>query len=315
MSENLPDPDLSEIQEAMSPYVVERFALDDPEWQRIRRTRARKWRNRVLSRHLFGWMPDTRSLPAFLRGRRTQNYVRSSYEVTWSTHTWPETTSPVSNRQLSMVEWQNEGMKVRHGGVARAHLLVLARMVSGLQPRSVLEVGCGNGRNLFVLAGLCPDADWHGIDLTEAGIARAQAVQRDRRLPDPIREFAPLPVGDDTAFRRIQFRQGDATKLPYDDNSFDLVFTKQSLEQMEQVRSAALSEIARVARRYVVMIEPFSDFNQNPIQKNYVRAKDYFSLPVSGLQEFGINPVSATGQFPQNIQIGIGFVTGTVNKG
>ena len=90
------------------------------------------------------------------------------------------------------------------------------------------------------------------------------------------------------------------------------MFTRLALEQMEAVRDAALFEIARVAKAHVVMLEPFADFNTSPLNRDFVRAKDYFSLPVAGLSRFGIEPTFTHDDFPQKLTLGQGLVVAKV---
>ena len=105
----------------------------------------------------------------------------------------------------------------------------------------MLEVGCGNGINLILLAGRLPEISFTGIELTAAGHQAARRLQEQSELPPAMRAFAPLPLADPAAFRGIGFRQGNATGLPFADGEFDLVITVLSLEQMERVRQQALA--------------------------------------------------------------------------
>jgi ubiquinone/menaquinone biosynthesis C-methylase UbiE len=137
-------------------------------------------------------------------------------------------------------------------------------------------------------------------------------VRKESALPPVIAGYCPWGVADPGAYRRIDFQLGDATRLPFDDNSFDLVFTRQALEQMEAVRDAALAEISRVAKTHVLMLEPFADFNSSPLNRDFVAAKDYFSLPVAGLSRFGITPTFTHDDFPQKLTLGQGLVAGKI---
>ena len=71
--------------------------------------------------------------------------------------------------------------------------------------------------------------------------------------------MSPEPLLSRTAHQKITFMQGNAAELPFPDRSFDLVYTVHALEQMDEIAPKALSEIARVAKKRVIFIEPFRD--------------------------------------------------------
>lgn len=97
-----------------------------------------------------------------------------------------------------------------------------------LEGRRVLDVGSGSGKLLvrMSLLGARPE-DLAGVDLLEHEVERA-------------RTLAP----------QIDFRVGDATELPFEDASFDLVttFTTFSSMRADETRKAAAAEIRRVLR-------------------------------------------------------------------
>lgn len=97
------------------------------------------------------------------------------------------------------------------------------------RPR-LLEVGCGSGYYSEVFADLVPGGvDYTGIDYSEAMIARARSN-----------------------YPSVSFEVADATRLPYADNTFDIVFNGVSLMHIIDY-PAAIREGARVAGRYCVL--------------------------------------------------------------
>ena len=202
--------------------------------------------------------------------------------------------------------WRWRGRKLALDGMAAARLRapLLAAVIERLEPKKVLEVGCGNGINLFSLAGDFPDVAFTGIDLTPAGIDAAKAVQAEERLPEALAEYIPLPNPDPTAFKRINFVQGSAAELPFDDGEFDLVYTVLAVEQMERIREAALAEISRVSRGHVLMLEPFRDTNRKGLRRLYAVSRNYFRGSIADLGRFGLEPVWATDDFPQEAFLG-----------
>jgi demethylmenaquinone methyltransferase/2-methoxy-6-polyprenyl-1,4-benzoquinol methylase len=89
----------------------------------------------------------------------------------------------------------------------------------------VLDVGCGTGTNLMLYheAG----CNVFGVDLSPAMV-----------------EVAQKKLGD-----RAEIRLGDASKMPYSDDSFDLVTGFFILHEMpSQIRPAVISEMVRVVK-------------------------------------------------------------------
>lgn len=110
------------------------------------------------------------------------------------------------------------------GDFSRKHVLdapMLSR-VKALNPSKALDVGCGEGRFCRKLEHLGWDA--HGIDPVEEMISTAK-----RNHPDG------------------SYTVGFAEKLPFEDQSFDLVVSYLSLIDIDGVEDA-ISEMARVLR-------------------------------------------------------------------
>ena len=111
-------------------------------------------------------------------------------------------------------------------------------------PTSVLEVGCNVGRNLVALRNYLPKV--FGVDPNERVIENAKG--------------ALAGIG-------VTVRVADAFDLPFDDNSFDMVFTSGVLIHIDpQDLGRATDEIMRVSARYVVCIEYFS---HEPVEVPY----------------------------------------------
>lgn len=117
---------------------------------------------------------------------------------------------------------------------------------TGIANPRVIEVGCGSGCYSEVLATLLPNGvSYRGIDYSEAMIARAR-----------------------THYPSSAFEVGDATKLPYPDRAFDIVFNGVSLMHIVDYQ-AAIREAARVAARYCVFhsVPVFCDFRTTFLTK------------------------------------------------
>ncbi|TMQ21111.1 MAG: methyltransferase domain-containing protein [Deltaproteobacteria bacterium] len=106
------------------------------------------------------------------------------------------------------------------------------RLLSGIAPRRVLEVGCNVGWNLVYLDRL-GISELYGIEPQIEAVARA----RTRR-----------PA--------LNVLVGTAFDMPFRDRWFDLVFTSGVLIHIApDALAGALDEIHRVARRWIVAIE------------------------------------------------------------
>jgi len=200
--------------------------------------------------------------------------------------------------------WNDRKLALDGLATARLRAPMLAAVIDRLAPKKVLEVGCGNGINLLSLAGRFPDVELTGIDLTPAGIEAAKAIQTQAGLPPQLAEYIPLESADPGAYKRIRFIQGSAAELPFADGEFDLVFTVLAVEQMERIRDEALAEIARVSRGHVLMLEPFRDANRKGMRRLYALSRNYFRGSIQGLERFGLKPVWATDDFPQEAFLG-----------
>jgi S-adenosylmethionine-diacylgycerolhomoserine-N-methlytransferase len=132
-----------------------------------------------------------------------------------------------------------------YDGTRRYYLLGRDRLISGLQPAtgaSVLEIGCGTGRNLVLAARLYPDARFFGIDVSTEMLTSAISAISRRGMTKRIR----VAHGDGTAF--------DPQTL-FGLRSFDHVMISYSLSMIpdwRRVLQAAISRLAPGGRLHVV---------------------------------------------------------------
>lgn len=95
------------------------------------------------------------------------------------------------------------------------YLLGRDRLITDLQPPeggTVLEVGCGTGRNLIAAARAYPNARLHGLDVSAlmlesaaAGIERAGLAPRIRLAQADAAAFSPAPLFGLPGFDRVFF--------------------------------------------------------------------------------------------------------------
>lgn len=133
-------------------------------------------------------------------------------------------------------------------GEPRLDFTVAAEAVAatGLVKPDLIEIGCGSGYYSDVFATLLPNSVvYTGIDYSQAMIARARAQ-----------------------YPAAEFEAADATRLPYSDARFDIVFNGVSLMHILDY-DAAIQEAARVASRYCILhtVPVFDDYRTTYLRK------------------------------------------------
>ena len=276
-----------EVERLFAPFIK----VDDAAWQHRFAKRNRKIWRQYLNRRLFGWRRHT---------QRHKTAVAREYSDEWLGIDHRSYSLDATPGKRSLWQWGNQLYLASNRGGTRVRQLLLVRALDFLKPKRVLEIGCGNGINLLLLAGRFPETQFTGVDLTREGIAAAQRVQQQSELlPPHLQACAPLSLQDPAAFKRVTFQTGDASALPFEPKSFDLVITVLALEQMERIRDQALNEIARVSAGHAFMIEPFREANAGGITRRYVVARDYLRARIADLPSHGMTPLWATEDMPQ----------------
>jgi SAM-dependent methyltransferase len=107
----------------------------------------------------------------------------------------------------------------------------LDRMLDGLQPEVVIEIGAGEGRITERLVARFPEATVVGLDLPDTNLAE---------------EWEEIDV---------PMFFGDATRMPFVDGSIDLVVGLEVLEHVPQPERA-LTDIARICRGTALLSVP-----------------------------------------------------------
>ena len=107
----------------------------------------------------------------------------------------------------------------------------LMRLMGDTPVNSVLEFGCGTAAVLAQLASLGVGTRHVGVDLADPSAHR------------------------DPGASSLELLRFDGKSLPFDDDSFDLVFASHVIEHVPDPR-AALSEMARVAKRCLYVEVP-----------------------------------------------------------
>jgi S-adenosylmethionine-diacylgycerolhomoserine-N-methlytransferase len=132
-----------------------------------------------------------------------------------------------------------------YDGTRRYYLLGRDQLIAGLRPASgasVLEIGCGTGRNLVLAARQHPDVRFFGLDVSTEMLTSAISAISRRGLTDRIR----VAHGDGTAFD---------PKTLFGVPSFDHVMISYSLSMIpdwRRVLQAAISHLKPGGRLHVV---------------------------------------------------------------
>jgi 2-polyprenyl-3-methyl-5-hydroxy-6-metoxy-1,4-benzoquinol methylase len=125
---------------------------------------------------------------------------------------------------------QNPLVRRLMGGFERT----LDELMSSAEPRSLLDVGCGEGVLVHRWALRMPEARVVGIDLQEESI---QAGWSQREAPN------------------LEYRTTGAEALPFEANEFDLATAIELLEHVPDPERT-LAEMARCARRHLLVSVP-----------------------------------------------------------
>jgi S-adenosylmethionine-diacylgycerolhomoserine-N-methlytransferase len=127
----------------------------------------------------------------------------------------------------------------------RYYLLGRDQLIAGLRPdagASVLEIGCGTGRNLVLAAGLHPDARFFGIDVSTEMLTSAITTISRRGLTNRIR----VAHGDATSFD---------PQMLFGIRSFDHVLISYSLSMIpdwRRVLRTAAGHLSSSGRLHIV---------------------------------------------------------------
>ncbi len=190
----------------------------------------------------------------------------------------------------------NEGKYRTKNPVVRHLVGRFLRRVSDLavaeRPRSILEVGCGEGIVLATLATRLPGVRLDGLELDETALEGARA-----RCPGAA------------------LVRGDACALPFGADSFDLVVCLEVLEHLPEP-ARALRELRRVARAGCLLSVPHEPFFR---LGNLMRGKNLSRLgdPSDHLQHWGARDFAAFCERELDIRVRTGafpwvLVYGTV---
>lgn len=288
-----------QIDEILAPHVVHAFPPNDPNWTKMESELAARWRKSAF------WS----GLKRALRGNpKKVDHVKHDYTKAW-TDSSPKSSDSASNAILT---WGPRVFEANYFAEKAVHIGLFASVLRTLKPKRVLEVGSGNGAVAIALSRLLPDVSFVGVELTEAGVSAANALQNTDTFNSAYSELLPSGFEVGKPDQPVQFVAANAVNIPEPDKSFDVVYTSLALEQMQAVVPSVLSEIARLSKGHFVMIEPFRDFNTTPVRRDYVRAKNYLPLESSDVEQYGFAVEFTFDDFPAKVTRGAGLVVASI---
>jgi ubiquinone/menaquinone biosynthesis C-methylase UbiE len=286
----------TEIERLLAPFVHDEVQADDPRWTSERNRLEAKSKKMLRRGRLKQWLGRARG----------QTDVRQDYQhKIWPTYELAKRLVPKGH--ATPLVWGDRRFLAGVMATKRVHLALLMQAIKAVKPTRVLEVGSGVGLNILVLAARFPNIEFVGGELTPVGVEATNAVAAEG-IPDTMAEFSPEPVEASGPLTNVRAIEADASALPFTDGEFDLVFSAHALEQMEAIRDAALGEMVRVSSSHVAMVEPFTDWNETEMRRNFIVAKRYFQGSVADLDGLGLAVEYVTADFPTKLTMGMGFV-------
>lgn len=122
----------------------------------------------------------------------------------------------------------------------------VAALLDGLGPASLMEAGVGEATILSKVASKLarPPADVLGFDISWSRVAYGRRHARGRGL-------------------RPHLFLGDLAHIPLEDDSVDVVYTSHSIEPNRGREREMITELHRVARRWLLLLEPSNELGSD----------------------------------------------------
>ena len=168
-------------------------------------------------------------------------------------------------------DWHNKGHDWIEGywqSINHPHRQLLVEAVVKFKPKSILEVGCACGPNLYLLAKRFPEATIWGIDINRQAIDYGQE------------RFCKAGM------KNVWLCIGRADNLLFAENSFDVVFTDATLIYVGPDKiKGVLERMLDIAKKGLVLVErqrngDVSVYRDSLWQRDYVKLFDALSPTV-----------------------------------
>lgn len=152
------------------------------------------------------------------------------------------------------------GHAARRTDIQCAYMLpTLTRMIEKKPTLRILDVGCGAGAITVDFALKAPESQVIGLDLSGAVLETARVHAESKGA------------------RNVTFIKGDAHKLPFEDGSFDVVHTHQSVAHFAN-HGVAIKEMMRVTRKGGVLCMREGDLKSGKFESDSTLLDECFEL-------------------------------------
>ena len=237
--------------------------------------------------------------------KRSQNFTKERYERIWNIDQIVQHFD-INSNNYSLYKYKE--IFLAHSCLTtKIQQILIINQIKELKPSSVLEIGCGPGITLKLLADIFLETNFFGIDQSIEGIKYAN--DQKKNPVDPIfKEKLNFQFNNAVNNPKLKFENQDAKSLKFSDKSFDLVFSNLALEQMDNIKYDVLSEIKRVARKYIIMIEPFKDLNKTGLRYLHHTSKQYFSLNHTDIKDDNFAIIEFHDQLPALLSLNYGML-------
>ena len=132
-------------------------------------------------------------------------------------------------------------------------IVEILKFEDAVKPLNVLDFGCGDGNSSIFIRKHFSNANISGTDVSEASVK----IANNKNIVNAL------------------FKSYDGSKLPFDDNEFDVVFTSMVFHHIEhRLHEGILSEIKRVLKKGGRFYN-FEHNPNNPLTRKVVRECEF----------------------------------------
>lgn len=175
----------------------------------------------------------------------------------------------------SVIELPNNKIVQIKGNIKDYHSECLSKIIIKTKSKSILDAGAGEFTQFYLLKKKLINRNYKlhkdaGLDLSFNRLYKGKKFLKQNKL-------------------KIDYViQADASKIPFNDSSFDLIYTCHCLEQIPKLFIKSVQEMVRVSKKFVILIEPSYELSNNTTKKrifvkNYVRITDKVLSEIKGV--------------------------------